>query len=1051
MARRLGGLYVNLAANVGEFVRGVQRATNAQQRYADSLRRMRTRVQRFNRAAGDLPRLLLRQRSALLGLVGAGGLGLAVRQFLEAADALQQVQSRLQIVSDSTAEFTRIQTRLFEISQDTRSDFLATVGSYARLALAARQSGIETERILQLQRTLNQTFIISGSTAREAAAASIQFAQGMASGRLQGDELRSVLENNVRLAQALSDAFGVNVGVLRDLAAEGFLNVSNVVAGLEGQIPRIEAEFGQVVRTVGQAVQQLRNDLFDSVGVIRDTAETTTTLTAAIDRLREAVSDTENIETFTSVLGSLIDGLSFVVENAENIARSAGIIATALSSFLGITGVVIPVARFVLGWRAARTAASAAGAAAASAARNTDNLTQSIIKNSRTAGKGAVQTGRLAEAASRAEGDLTTLTSAAIRGDLNLALFSGTAVAAAVAISASWEEATRSLTNNIEQITSVVDELTDSYEAQYGQLGNVVERQRELATELSRFRDFQFSGEDIFGAMTGIAGVGEAQDAARATRELIVLDNIYAATILRNRQETIRANIEAAALEREAAIERDRRFGKLFRQETDLQSGLQRRLMLENEYLQVLRIQDAAISARQTSSLGLVQATRSLVVAAGTEEESLDRVNELLAFRSQVETERLSLQQRITAAEVQRVALQERLLAAYDAQDLPLARQLETLLQAAIQTENLANVQRDAYNEQLVLLQQAFELDAARREQVREYNREVERSNELLAESFRNARDQASVQESPVSTVGEQLADAERILAVAYRTRTEQLAVNAVLESQAEAVARIDEVQRRANEQRRIAAALEQELENARMDAQRGVLVLTQETIAAREQEIAQARERGRVLDSEATRQQDNLQQELDGIATQGQRLMEVLEQLAEANAIRQLRDTITNAFRGFANSVLTDFENIENAARRLGQTIIAAIFDRIVAQRFASAIGSLFDRFIGGGGPGVGGGVGNFLAAGGPARQGVPYIVGEQGPELFVPNVSGNVVPNSRLNEIGGGITIVYSPTINGSDRETVMRVLEEGQAQLATASKGGDTGGHEPSESAK
>jgi len=36
--------------------------------------------------------------------------------------------------------------------------------------------------------------------------------------------------------------------------------------------------------------------------------------------------------------------------------------------------------------------------------------------------------------------------------------------------------------------------------------------------------------------------------------------------------------------------------------------------------------------------------------------------------------------------------------------------------------------------------------------------------------------------------------------------------------------------------------------------------------------------------------------------------------------------------------------------------------------------------------------------ARGGPVSSSTPYIVGEAGPELFVPNSSGNIVPNNKL-----------------------------------------------------
>lgn len=58
------------------------------------------------------------------------------------------------------------------------------------------------------------------------------------------------------------------------------------------------------------------------------------------------------------------------------------------------------------------------------------------------------------------------------------------------------------------------------------------------------------------------------------------------------------------------------------------------------------------------------------------------------------------------------------------------------------------------------------------------------------------------------------------------------------------------------------------------------------------------------------------------------------------------------------------------------------------------------------GGGTGIGGGSSDSIpwylrASGGPVSDGAPYIVGEQGPELFVPGASGQIVSNDML---GGG-----------------------------------------------
>jgi hypothetical protein len=48
--------------------------------------------------------------------------------------------------------------------------------------------------------------------------------------------------------------------------------------------------------------------------------------------------------------------------------------------------------------------------------------------------------------------------------------------------------------------------------------------------------------------------------------------------------------------------------------------------------------------------------------------------------------------------------------------------------------------------------------------------------------------------------------------------------------------------------------------------------------------------------------------------------------------------------------------------------------------------------------------------ASGGPVRRGSPYMVGERGPELFVPSSSGVIVPNGASRSSGGGTTVVVN-----------------------------------------
>ena len=75
--------------------------------------------------------------------------------------------------------------------------------------------------------------------------------------------------------------------------------------------------------------------------------------------------------------------------------------------------------------------------------------------------------------------------------------------------------------------------------------------------------------------------------------------------------------------------------------------------------------------------------------------------------------------------------------------------------------------------------------------------------------------------------------------------------------------------------------------------------------------------------------------------------------------------------------------------------------------------------------------------AIGGSVQAGQPYMVGERGTELFVPNQSGSIVSNKNL---GGGNGVVVQQTINVSTgvQQTVRAEIVQLMPQIAQAAKG-------------
>ncbi len=98
------------------------------------------------------------------------------------------------------------------------------------------------------------------------------------------------------------------------------------------------------------------------------------------------------------------------------------------------------------------------------------------------------------------------------------------------------------------------------------------------------------------------------------------------------------------------------------------------------------------------------------------------------------------------------------------------------------------------------------------------------------------------------------------------------------------------------------------------------------------------------------------------------------------------------------------------------GTSTLGDLLNKVADKFLDLAIDEAFGSF---GGGGIFGFLGNiFKANGGPVAGGNPYIVGEKGPELFVPRSSGTIVPN---NQLGGGssTSVVVNVDASGTSAE--------------------------------
>ena len=173
----------------------------------------------------------------------------------------QNFANRLKLVSDNSRELAKNQKDLFDIAQRTRVAYGGSVELFTRMSLATQHLGFDSDRLKGVLETVNQTVAISGSSAQAATAGLIQFSQGLASNRLGGEELRSVMEQIPPLGYAIAEGMGVSIGEFRKLSKEGKLTAEVVIAAIEKMKEKVEADFNKTATTIDHAYTRLGNSL----------------------------------------------------------------------------------------------------------------------------------------------------------------------------------------------------------------------------------------------------------------------------------------------------------------------------------------------------------------------------------------------------------------------------------------------------------------------------------------------------------------------------------------------------------------------------------------------------------------------------------------------------------------------------------------------------------------------------------------------------------------------------------------------------------------------
>jgi len=172
------------------------------------------------------------------------------------------------------------------------------------------------------------------------------------------------------------------------------------------------------------------------------------------------------------------------------------------------------------------------------------------------------------------------------------------------------------------------------------------------------------------------------------------------------------------------------------------------------------------------------------------------------------------------------------------------------------------------------------------------------------------------------------------------------------------------------------------------------------------------------------------------------------------ADALKDLKEAAEKVGEGMGNVAVRGIKSLEDALvdfsmgaasakdafKNMAKSIISDLIRMQIQQNITKPLSGMLSGMFSAGGAAGGSGNPSYTAyepkaMGGLVNARQPYMVGERGRELFVPNSSGTIVPNNKLG--GGGVTVNQTINLSAGVSQTVRAEVMQMMPQIQEASK--------------
>ncbi|MFN4062335.1 MAG: tape measure protein [Paracoccus hibiscisoli] len=291
----------------GRFGGAMQDVDRALVRTTGDLRPLNRELEQTGRAAD-------RAGGALAGMAGKvrlmlGGLGaaLGVRQLVNYADTWSDISARVGLAVGDMDNAAPTMARLSDMARQTYSSLNLTAEGFIANSVSLRELGLNTQQQLNYTEALNNALVVSGARGQRAESVNRALAASMAIGRMQGDQLNTVLMSGGRIAQVLAAELGTTTNGLRQMATDGKITSDVIYTALVGSMGALRDEAASMPATMGDAFTLIGNSLLTLVGSFDQATGASAAMATGIIKVSDGI---KYLATNSNIVIGAVSGLT---------------------------------------------------------------------------------------------------------------------------------------------------------------------------------------------------------------------------------------------------------------------------------------------------------------------------------------------------------------------------------------------------------------------------------------------------------------------------------------------------------------------------------------------------------------------------------------------------------------------------------------------------------------------------------------------------------------------------------------------------------------------